>query len=73
MRSVADDLRAETASAVARLTAEERVALALRLGDDDVTLYRTMHGASDTEARVLLARVRSLGRRQSWSHESDER
>jgi hypothetical protein len=38
MRLVADDLRVETARAVARLTADERIALALRLGDDDVAL-----------------------------------
>jgi hypothetical protein len=73
MRSVADDLRAETVRTVARLKAEERIALALRLGDDDVALYRVTHGVSETEARLLLSRMRSVGRRHSRSHESGRR
>jgi hypothetical protein len=73
MRSVADDLRAETMSAVARLSVEERIGLALRLGDDDVALYRAAHGVSETEARVALARMRLVGRRQSRSNEPGRR
>jgi hypothetical protein len=72
MRSVADDLRAETARTVARLSAEERITLALRLGDDDVALYRAAHPVSDHEARLTLARTRSHGRRQSRSTESGQ-
>ena len=73
MRSVADDLRAETARAVARLPPAERIALALRLGDDDVALYRAAHGVSEIAARLSLARTRSRGRRQSQSNESGRR
>lgn len=69
MRSVADELRAETALAVARLSPLERIALALRLGDDDVALYRQAHRVSEIEARVSLARLRSFGRRRSPSNE----
>jgi hypothetical protein len=35
MRSVADDLRLESLRAMARLKVSERIALALRLGDED--------------------------------------
>jgi hypothetical protein len=72
MRSVADDLRAETTRAVARLTPAERIALALRLGDDDVALYRAVHGVGEIEARLTLAGTRSRGRRQSQSNESGQ-
>jgi hypothetical protein len=70
MRSVADDLRAETARAVARLPPLERIALALRLGDEDVALYRAAHRVSEAEARISLARMRSVGRRPSHSHDA---
>ena len=69
MRSVADDLRVETARTVARLSPLERIALALRLGDEDVALYRAAHGVNEVEARASLARTRSLGRRRSRSNE----
>ena len=69
MRSVADDLRAETARALARLGPFERIALALRFGDEDVALYRDAHGVSEVEARAALARARRLGRRRSRSTE----
>ena len=65
MRSVADDLRAETARATAGLTPFERIALALRLGDEDVALYRDAHGVSEIEARAALAHSRGHGRRRS--------
>ena len=54
---------------MARLTPFERIALALRLGDEDVALYRSAHHVSEAEARVSLARMRSIGRRRSQSND----
>lgn len=70
MRSIADDLRAESAQATARLTAAERVALALRLGDDDVALHRSAHGLTEDESRAVLRRARAIGRVPSRSNDS---
>jgi hypothetical protein len=70
MRSVADVLRVETAPGVARLTPAERVALALRLGDDDIALYRVACGVSQVEARAALGRSRAIGRRRSPSNDA---
>ena len=69
MRSIADDLRVESAHAVARLTVAERIALALRLGDEDIALYRAAHGVSDRHARATLAQARAVGRVRSRSNE----
>lgn len=71
MRSVADDVRLEAARAVARLSLEERIALALELGDDDVALYRAAHGTSDADARAAFRRARAVGRLPSRSNDSD--
>jgi len=69
MRSVADDLRDDSARAVARLSVAERIALALRLGDEDVALYRRAHGVSEADARRALARVRAVGRLPSRAND----
>jgi hypothetical protein len=71
MRSVADDLRLESARAVARLTAIERIELALTLGDQDVASYLMAHAVSDAEARAALARGRAVGRTPSRSNHHD--
>jgi hypothetical protein len=73
MRSVADDLRLDSARGVARLTAAERIALALRLGDDDVARYRSARGVTAAEARAALARARAVGRLRSPCNEPAER
>jgi hypothetical protein len=65
MRSVADDLRARTRDADARLTPAERVERALRLGDDDLQAFIARHGLSLADARRRLSRQRQLGRRPS--------
>jgi hypothetical protein len=70
MRSVADDLRVESARAIARLTASERIELALRLGDQDVASYLTAHGLTVAEARAALARGRAVGRVPSRSNDA---
>ena len=62
MRSVADDLRRLSNLHLLRMPALDRVALALRLGDDDVALYQSIHGASEREARAALRRSCATGR-----------
>ncbi len=69
MESVAGNLRRESLQRLALLTAEERVALALRLGDEDVALYCSVHGTSEQDARVILARARAVGRLPSGANE----
>ena len=71
MRSIVDGLRHESAQALARLTAAERVALALRLGDDDVTLHRSAHRLTEGESRAALRRARAVGRVPSRANDAD--
>src|SRR5262245_6722168 len=54
MRSVADQLRLESRQTLARMTAAERIELALRPGDSDVASYGAAHGVSAQDARVAL-------------------
>lgn len=57
MASVADQFRRDTAALVARLSVQERIALALSLGDDDLALYvRTSGTERDTAVSELQAR-----------------
>lgn len=69
MRSVADDLRRETAVHVARLSMQERIALALALGDQDLSLYMKTSGKNQPDAlrdlRVQRARCRTPSRAAS--------
>lgn len=67
MRSVADGLRQATRAAAMRLTAEERVEQALRLGDDDLRAYAASNGITLHAARIEVARRRCAGRRPSTS------
>jgi hypothetical protein len=71
MKSVADDLRRQTLQSASLLTAAQRIALALRLGDDDLALYRRMHGLTEEAARASLRRARVVGRVRSRSHDPD--
>ena len=50
MKSVADAMRARTTDAVLALSARERIALALSLGDDDLDLYMRTSGADRATA-----------------------
>jgi hypothetical protein len=63
--SVAADLRRSSTAAVLALPPEARIALALRLGDEDAALYALFHGIDPAEARETLARRRRRGRRPS--------
>jgi hypothetical protein len=65
MDSVADDLRRETARALAALSPAERVALALQLGRRDLARFASARGLGEREARALLAAARRRGRRPS--------
>lgn len=73
MESVADQLRREDARRLSQLSVEARVALALRLGDDDVALYRAAHGVSERDARAALTRARAVGRVPSLSNDGAAR
>jgi len=67
MRSVADDLRAEDRNAVLALSPDERVRLALALGERDLQAFRLAHDpplARDAAIR-RLERQRQAGRRPS--------
>ena len=65
MRSVADLLRAGDREAVLALTADERVRLALALGERDLQAFRLAHDPPLTreEATRRLERQRQRGRR----------
>lgn len=65
MRSVADDLRAELRDEMRRLSMDERVALALRLGEEGVERFRLAHGLDRETAIRILERRRQAGRRPS--------
>ena len=67
MRSVADLLRAEDRAAVLALTADERVRLALALGERDLETFRAAHDPplAREEAIRRLERRRQQGRRRS--------
>jgi hypothetical protein len=65
MRSVADLLRTEDREALLALTADERVRLALVLGEQDLEAFRFAHDPPLTreEAMRRLERQRQSGRR----------
>ena len=65
MRSVADLLRAEDREAILALTADERVRLALALGERDLEAFRLAHDPplAHEEAIRQLERQRQSGRR----------
>jgi hypothetical protein len=65
MRSVADQLRRETHARVLDLPLMERIALSLRLGDEDVALYAAHANLDRAEARRRLRAQRAHGRRDS--------
>ena len=62
MKSVADQLRAETRARVLDLPIAARIALALHLGDEDAALYATHAGLPIDEARRRLRTQRAHGR-----------
>jgi hypothetical protein len=62
MRSVADDLRDELQEEALGLSFEERMALALRLGERGLELFRQANGLDRETAIRELQRQRQVGR-----------
>jgi hypothetical protein len=65
MKSVADDLRAELREKMRHLSVQERLDLALRLGEESLELFRQANGLDRKTAIRLLQRRRQAGRRPS--------
>jgi hypothetical protein len=65
MSSVARALRRETLGAMRARTAEERIVLALRLGDSDVALFGSAARVGEEDARRRLVLQRAASRRPS--------
>ena len=65
MKSVADDLRAETREKVRQLSTQERLELAFRLGEESLELFRQANGLDRKTAIRLLQRRRQAGRTPS--------
>lgn len=62
MRSIADDLREELQDEALRLPFEERMALALRLGERGLEMFRQASGLDRDTAIRELQRQRQAGR-----------
>jgi len=62
---VGETLRAEQREVVRRMTIAGRLALALRLGDDDLELFAAARNLDRPAAAALLRRTRRIGRRPS--------
>jgi len=65
MKSVADDLCAELRKEVNRLSIDERIKLALRLGEEGIERFRLANGLDRETAIRLLERRRQAGRTPS--------
>ncbi len=65
MRSVADDLREEQLRELQKLTPDERVGLALALGQRDVDFFMAANGTDRDTAVAALRRSGSRGRIRS--------
>lgn len=65
MKSVADELRKRDREAILKLTVEERMELAFKLGEEDLALF-CQHQGVDRETGIrLLQQRRQAGRRPS--------
>jgi hypothetical protein len=73
MRSVADELRVRNSAHVLRLSVPERIALALSLGDEDLTRFSELNRLDPASARARLRATRSRGRRASVAAFSESR
>jgi hypothetical protein len=62
MRSVADEVRERGRRELARLSAEERIALAFRLGELDLKLFCASHGLDRDRGLRQLRLQRQQGR-----------
>jgi hypothetical protein len=65
MHSVADDLRDRTRQDVGKLSRQERIDLAFRLGEADLDLFCRAQGLDRETGIRLLRRRKQAGRRPS--------
>ena len=65
MKSVADDLSREEMERTLLLSPDERMQIALRLGDEAVAIYAAANGVSESDARRILRQNSQFGRRPS--------
>jgi hypothetical protein len=65
MKSVADELRERDREALRKLTVEERMELAFKLGEEDLALFCQHQGVDRRTGMRLLQRRRQAGRRPS--------
>ena len=70
MSCIGRDLRREQQLADLARTPEDRLRLAIALGDADARRYAAAHGVTLAEARAVFQRQRQTGRRPSPAHES---
>ncbi len=71
MTSLANTLREEQLEEMRRMATSERLALALRLGDDDLELFSSARNIDRQKAAARLRQGRQLGRRQSHCFDFD--
>ncbi|HEV2852987.1 MAG TPA: hypothetical protein VHC97_09315 [Thermoanaerobaculia bacterium] len=65
MGSVADELRKRDREAIRQLSVDERIELALKLGEEDLALFCQHQGVDRRTGIRLLQRRRQAGRRPS--------
>lgn len=65
MRSVADELRERDRAAIGRLSPQERIELALQLGDEDLAAFCQAQGVDRETGLRILQRRRQAGRTPS--------
>jgi hypothetical protein len=66
---VAEELRQELTADVSKMSVDERLELAFRLGDEAVADYASANGVDEATALRVLTRQRHAGRRRSRCHE----
>jgi hypothetical protein len=69
MRSVADDLRDEQLRQMQQMSVEDRVELALRLGQRDLELYMAANDVDRETAIAVFRRAGAAGRQPSVANE----
>lgn len=71
MDSPADWAKRRTREAIVAMTMDERIELALALGEDDLRLFMDVQRIGREEALAVLRRQRHVGRRPSVAGELD--
>jgi hypothetical protein len=70
MSCLGRDLRRERRDADLARTPDDRLRLALALGEADARRYAAAHGVTLAEARAVFQRQRQTGRPRSAAHDS---